>query len=325
VLEYFLLIAAYSGGHMRQTTIARRIQCSGIGLHSGKKATLTLRPASEETGIVFHVASPTGKKTIRPCADSVIATGLATTLGQNGASVSTVEHLLAALRGLAIDNVHVDVDGGEIPIMDGSAAPFAMLLAEAGTYEQNAPRKVYRIMQSIRYGREDKFISAEPYNGFSVDCAIVFPHPCIGAQRKKLDLTPRSFLQVAKARTFGFLQDVDMLKARGLALGGSLDNAVVLDERGVLNEEGLRYPDEFVRHKLLDFIGDMAMLPLPLQGRFTIYCSGHSLNNDFLRHISRPGSCCLETVTLGDERLVPFKQPARRHERGARLPALAAS
>ena len=310
---------------MLQTTIRQRIQCTGVGLHSGKKVKLTMRPAAEDTGIVFHVTTPMGKRDIRPSADAVIATGLATTLGKDGVAVSTVEHLLAALRGLSIDNIHIDVEGGEIPILDGSAAPFVMLLSEAGTHSQSAPRKVYRIKKSARFGQGDKFIKAEPYDGFYVDYTISFPHPSIGVQRRILDLTPQNFSQVAKARTFGFLQDVEMLKSRGLALGGSLDNAIVLDERGVVNEEGLRCPDEFVRHKLLDFIGDMAMLPLPLQGRFTVSCSGHGLNNEFLRHITASESLYLETVRLTGEPRQPLRQPARRPVEGSPAPVFAAS
>ncbi len=309
---------------MHQTTIKQRIQCTGVGLHSGKKVKLTLRPAAEDTGIVFHVATPMGKRDIRPAADAVIATGLATTLGKDGAAVSTVEHLLAALRGLSIDNVHIDVEGGEIPILDGSAAPFVMLFAEAGIHTQSLPRKVFRIKRTVRFGQGDKFIKAEPYDGFYVDYTIAFPHPSIGTQRKALNVTAQSFTQVSKARTFGFLRDVEMLKSRGLALGGSLDNAIVLDERGVVNEEGLRYSDEFVRHKLLDFIGDMAMLPLPLQGRFTVSCSGHALNNEFLRHITASEALYLETVKLGSDYSSPRYEPARQPVEGVRTPAFAA-
>lgn len=294
---------------MRQTTIMRTIECTGIGLHSGKKVKLSLRPAAENSGIVFHVSGPDGKREITPVPEAVIATGLATTLGKDGAAVSTVEHLLAALRGLGIDNVHVDAHGGEIPIMDGSAAPFVMLLSEAGIRPQSAPRKVLRIAREINFAQGDKRIKAEPYPGFYVDYSIDFPHPSIGKQRLALDLTPRSFSRVAKARTFGFLRDVEMLKERGLALGGSLENAVVLDERGVLNKEGLRHSDEFVRHKLLDFIGDMAMLPLPLQGRFTVSCSGHALNNEFLRHITAAVSPYLEEVQLEEGRAFAPRAP----------------
>ena len=297
---------------MLQTTIKQRIQCAGVGLHSGKKVKLTMRPAAEDTGIVFHVVTPMGTREIRPSADAVIATGLATTLGKNGAAVSTVEHLLAALRGLSIDNAHIDVEGGEIPILDGSAAPFVMLISEAGIHVQSARRKVCRIKKSTRFSSGGKLIAAEPYDGFSVDYTISFPHPSIGTQRRVLDLTPKSFSQIAKARTFGFLQDVEMLKSRGLALGGSLDNAIVLDERGVVNEDGLRCPDEFVLHKLLDFIGDMAMLPLPLQGRFTVSCSGHAFNNEFLRHITASESLYLETLRLEGESRAPLRRPLCR-------------
>ena len=308
---------------MHQTTIMQRVHCTGVGLHKGKKVKLTMRPAAEDTGIVFHVATAFGKRDIRPGADSVVDTGLATTLGKDGATVSTVEHLLAALRGLQIDNLHIDVEGDEIPILDGSAAPFVMLLSEAGIRAQIAPRKVLRIKKETRFCRDGKLIKAEPYNGFFVDCTVDFPHPAIGMQRMSLDVTPRSFSQVAKARTFGFLRDVEMLKSRGLALGGSLDNAVVLDERGVVNEGGLRYPDEFVRHKLLDFIGDMAMLPLPLQGKFTIERSGHAFNNEFLRHVSSAGALYLDTVTLGEERTSAPPRAAHRPVEGLPAPAFA--
>jgi UDP-3-O-[3-hydroxymyristoyl] N-acetylglucosamine deacetylase len=311
------------GGFMQQRTISKSVSCVGVGLHSGRKAAFALRPAAEDAGLVFHVATDGGKRTIVPSPDAVLATGLATTLGAEGAAVSTVEHLLAALRGLGVDNLHIDVEGGEIPILDGSASPFADLLAEAGIRTQAKARKVLRVKKTVEFCEDGKSIRAEPYAGFFIDCAIDFPHPCIGRQRIRLDLTPRNFARVAGARTFGFLRDVEALKERGLALGGSLDNAVVLDEQSVVNRDGLRYDDEFVRHKLLDFIGDMAVLPLPLQGRFTVCCSGHDLNNRFLRHIARPRAGFLERVTLGDGHERPASLPLPRPADGLPVRAFA--
>lgn len=284
---------------MNQTTVKKPIQCSGIGLHSGKMVTLTLRPAEENSGINFYIATPKGSQRISPRPDQVIATGLATTIGNADGSVSTVEHLLAAIRGLGIDNLRIDVHGGELPIMDGSAAPFVMLFKDAGLREQSAPRKVLRIKKPLSFQNGNKVISVEPYDGFRVEYTIDFAHPLIGVQTMTLEVTPESFSEISKARTFGFLHDVEALYARGLALGGSLDNSVVLDEHGVVNQEGLRYPDEFVRHKILDFIGDMAMIDLPLQGKFKVSCSGHALNNQFLRALNENREIYLEEVALG--------------------------
>ena len=285
---------------MTQTTISQSIECTGVGLHSGKTVRLGLRPAPENTGIVFHVKTPNGIREISPRPDIVTDTGLATTLGTGEARVSTVEHLLATIRGLGIDNIHIDAEGGEIPIMDGSAAPFVLLLSKAGITRQSAPRKVLRIKRHISFFRDDKSIEAFPHNGFAVEYSIKFPHRLIGSQKMRLELTPRTFAEVSRARTFGFLQEVEYLHSKGLALGGSLDNAIVLDECSILNKEGLRFADEFVRHKVLDFIGDMAMLNRPLQGRFVVSCSGHALNNEFLRTITANAHTYLETVTLAD-------------------------
>lgn len=284
---------------MHQTTIEKPIQCSGIGLHSGKMVTLTLRPAEANSGINFYIVTPGGSQRVSPRPDQVIATGLATTIGSAKGSVSTVEHLLAAIRGLGIDNLRVDVHGGELPIMDGSAAPFVLLLKNAGLKEQEAPRKVLRVKKPVSFQNGAKSISAEPHDGFLVDYTIDFAHPLIGVQNLTLEVTPQSFGEVAKARTFGFLHEVDAMRSRGLALGGSLDNSVVLDEHGVVNQEGLRYADEFVRHKILDFIGDMAMIDLPLQGKFKVSCSGHALNNQFLRTLNENRAIYLEEISLG--------------------------
>ena len=293
---------------MNQTTIAKSIECTGIGLHSGKAVRLGLRSAAENTGIVFHLRDGKTKKAIRlsPAPDAVIATGLATTLGgRDGARVATVEHLLAAVRGLGIDNIHIDTEGGEIPIMDGSAASFVMLLNNAGIVRQNAPRLFMRIKKPITFAHEGKSIIARPYAGFFVDYSIDFPHKLIGSQRKAMEITPQSFAAISRARTFGFLRDVEMMREKGLALGGSLDNAVVLDECGVVNQDGLRFPDEFVRHKILDFVGDMANLGLPLEGHFTVSRSGHGLNNEFLRTISANASMYLQEIIYA---------PVRREE-----------
>ncbi|MDL2210583.1 UDP-3-O-acyl-N-acetylglucosamine deacetylase [Desulfovibrio sp. OttesenSCG-928-O18] len=304
---------------MTQTTIRQSIECTGVGLHSGKTVHLGLRPASENTGIVFHVNTPSGVKEITPQPGIVTDTGLATTLGSGEARVATVEHLLAAIRGLGIDNIHIDVEGGEIPIMDGSAAPFVLLLKKAGVLLQSAPRRVYRIKKPVSFSRDGKSIEAFPHNGFCVEYTITFPHQLIGTQKMRLELTPRSFSQVARARTFGFLREVEYLHSKGLALGGSLDNAIVLDDCSILNKDGLRFDDEFVRHKLLDFIGDMAMLDRPLQGRFKVSCSGHALNNEFLRTITANAETYLENVTLADP--VPQAEPIKQIARsGGRVP-----
>ena len=303
-----------------QTTISQSIECTGIGLHSGKTVRLGLRPAPENTGIVFHIKTPDGIREISPRPDIVTDTGLATTLGVGDVRVSTVEHLLAAIRGLDIDNLHIDVEGGEIPIMDGSSAPFVLLLGKAGISRQNAPRKLLRIKKPVSLSRDGKSIEAFPYDGFAVEYSISFPHQIIGTQKMRLDLTPKTFAEVSRARTFGFLHEVEYLHSKGLALGGSLDNAIVLDECSVLNKEGLRFSDEFVRHKILDFIGDMAMLGTPLQGRFVVACSGHALNNEFLRTITANAHTYLEAVLFESPVRAPRRHAARTAPNAGRAP-----
>ncbi len=286
---------------MKQTTIYKSISCSGVGLHSGKMVQLTLHPAPENTGIAFDVHSSKGVTRICPEPKVVIATGLATTLGLNPkdeAKVATVEHLLAALRGLEIDNVIVEIKGGEVPIMDGSAASFIMLVRDAGIRKLSADREVVRITKPVTFSQDEKSIRALPYNGFKIDYTIEFPHPLIGKQHFSIELTPETFLEITKARTFGFRREVDYLHSNGLALGGSLDNAIVLDDYGIMNSDGLRYADEFVRHKVLDFVGDMAMFGKPLQGHFIVERSGHAVNNQFLRMLEENLALYAETVTL---------------------------
>ena len=298
---------------MNQTTIKQSVSCSGVGLHSGKLVKLTLYPAAEDTGIVFDSHGAKGVHRVEPSPQAAVGTGLATTLGVPGASAATVEHLLAALRGLEVDNIIVEIEGGEAPIMDGSAASFALLIRNAGLVRQSAPRRVARIARPATYEQDGKWIKAKPYNGLRIKYTIDFAHPLIGVQTFDLEITPATFMdEVAKARTFGFLREVEYLRQNNLALGGSLDNAVVLDDYAVLNEDGLRFPDEFVRHKMLDFIGDMALLGMPLQGSFEIYCSGHAVNNAFLRMLDENREYYLEEVELGETApYAPAQRPAR--------------
>lgn len=287
---------------MFQTTIKKSVSCSGIGLHSGKLVHLALMPAPEDTGVVFDIKTASGVHRVQPNPQAVIATGLATTLGMPGSSVATVEHLLGAIRGLEIDNIIIEISGGEVPIMDGSAASFVLLLKNAGLRRQKKERLVAKITRPLSFEDEGKWIKAYPHNGFRVNYTIDFAHPLIGVQNMDLEITPQSFTRsLAKARTFGFLKEVEFLNKQGLALGGSLDNAVVLDEYSVLNPDGLRYADEFVRHKIIDFVGDMAMLGLPLRGYFEVHCSGHALNNAFLRRLEENKNLYLEIAREGKE------------------------
>jgi UDP-3-O-[3-hydroxymyristoyl] N-acetylglucosamine deacetylase len=260
---------------------------------------LVLRPATEDTGVLFSLRNESGSTFLSPAPSLVVETGLATVLGDGHQTVATVEHLLAAVSGMGIDNIHIEVTGKELPIMDGSAASFVYLLKQAGLRKLDKPRTVMTVKKPIEFEQDGKYIKARPYNGFRVDYTIEFAHPIIGTQRMELEITPKNFVtEIAKARTFGFLKEVDYLHANGLALGGSLDNAIVLDEYGVLNAEGLRFKDEFVRHKLLDFVGDMAVMGAPLHGHFEVFASGHAMNNAFLRHLDENKDIYLEPVTL---------------------------
>lgn len=286
---------------MLQTTIHKTVRCTGTGLHSGKQVELTLRPAAEDTGILFSLESGAGRTFLTPKPELVVGTGLATTLGTGKESIATVEHLLAAVSALGIDNIHIEVSGTEVPIMDGSAASFVYLLNQAGLRRLGKARKVLAIKKPVTFEKDGKYIKAEPHTGYQIDYAIEFAHPAIGRQRMEMDVSPENFAaDLAKARTFGFLKEVEYLHANGLALGGSLDNAIVLDDYAVLNAEGLRFEDEFVRHKMLDFIGDMAVMGLPLMGRFEVFASGHEMNNVFLRYLAENRDEFLEEVTLGE-------------------------
>jgi len=299
---------------MLQTTIHKTVRCTGIGLHSGKQVEMVLRPAAANTGVLFSLKNGSGSTFLTPAPSLVVETGLATVLGNGSETVATVEHLLAAVSGMGIDNIHIEVTGRELPIMDGSAASFVYLLKQAGVRKLDAPRQVMAIKKALDFEKDGKYIKARPYNGFRVDYTIEFAHPMIGVQNMVMEVTPENFVsEIAKARTFGFLKEVDYLHANGLALGGSLDNAIVLDEYGVLNAEGLRYKDEFVRHKLLDFVGDMAVLGAPLQGHFEVFASGHAMNNMFLRHLDENRELYLEPRTL--EAPVVERQPERQRRR----------
>ena len=272
---------------MSQITLGKAVSCKGVSLHSGREVGMEFRPAPENSGIVFHIHAEDGVHLLSPRPEAVSTTELATTISDGRASVSTIEHVLAAIGGLAVDNVEVHVFGGEVPILDGSAREVVEALRSAGFVRQDAPRRVARIARECRLEKDGKSIIARPFDGFHVDYTIRFPHPVIGEQRFALDVTPESFAeQIAPARTFGFLKEVEYLHSKGLARGGSLDNVVVVGDEGVVNKEGLRFPDEFVRLKLLDFIGDMAMLGRPLLGSFTVSCSGHGHNNAFLRMVA---------------------------------------
>ncbi|WP_462323359.1 UDP-3-O-acyl-N-acetylglucosamine deacetylase [Desulfoplanes sp.] len=285
---------------MRQKTIKKTVQCSGVGLHSGKKLRLVMRPSGQDTGVVFQYMGEGGKRVFRPTPDRVVSTGLATTIGCDGRSIATVEHVLAAVAGLGIDNIVIEVHGDEIPIMDGSAASFVFLLRSAGIRKQAASKKVFRLKKRVDFEKDGKVIEAIPYDGFRVTYTIDFDHPLVGVQTMVFELSPESFLrEIAKARTFGFMKDVEMLQKNGLALGGSLENAVVLDEYGVVNPDGLRFGNELVRHKILDFIGDMHLIDYPLHGDFRVACSGHGHNNAFLRYLSDNRDYYLDEACLG--------------------------
>jgi UDP-3-O-[3-hydroxymyristoyl] N-acetylglucosamine deacetylase len=292
---------------LRQRTLKTKIKTTGVGLHSGARVELMLRPAAPDTGIVFHRVDLAQPVLLPADARHVGDTRLSSTLKRDGTSISTVEHVMSALAGLGIDNLHIDVAGPEIPIMDGSAAPFVFLLQSAGIVEQDAAKKYLRITAPVEVRDGDKWARFEPWNGFKLDFTIDFPHPMFGSENRQvvIDFAEHSYVrEVARARTFGFMQDVEALRAAGLGLGGSLQNAVVLDDFRVLNSEGLRYDNEFVKHKVLDAIGDLYLLGHPLIGQYTAFKSGHGLNNALARALlQRPDT--FEIVTFRAEDDVP--------------------
>jgi UDP-3-O-[3-hydroxymyristoyl] N-acetylglucosamine deacetylase len=266
--------------------LLRTVVVEGVGLHSGRAITLRLVPAPVNHGLVFVRTDLPARPSIPVRSEFVTDTALATTLGVEGAKVGTVEHLLAALSGMGIDNLRMELDGPEVPIMDGSAAPFTTCMAEAGLRHQGEPKTFLVIKRQVTVTDGDKYASFAPAKRFKIDCTIDFKHPLISDQQFTLEFSDRSFVRdVASARTFGFLRDVDKLRSMGLARGGSLENAVVVDEFSILNPEGLRFPDEFVRHKLLDALGDVALLGRPVIGALTAFKTGHALNQKLVAKV----------------------------------------
>lgn len=298
---------------IRQRTLKNVIRATGVGLHTGEKIYLTLRPAPVDTGIVFCRVDLDYVVQIPARPENVGDTRLSTTLVNGDVRISTVEHLLSAMAGLGIDNAYVDLSAAEVPIMDGSAGPFVFLIQSAGIEEQNAAKRFIRIKKPVEVTHEDKVARFVPFDGFKVGFTIEFNHPVFktDTQHSEIDFSTTSFVkEVSRARTFGFMHEIEQLRERQLALGGSLDNAVVLDDYRVLNEDGLRYRDEFVKHKILDAIGDLYLLGHSLIGAFDGFKSGHALNNELLRALIADETAW-EEVTFDDvnEAPISFLQP----------------
>lgn len=299
---------------IKQRTLKNVIRATGVGLHSGEMVYLTLKPAAPDTGIVFRRVDLDPVVEIHAKAENVGETALSTTLLEHNERVSTVEHLLSAFAGLGIDNALIELNAPEVPIMDGSAGPFVFLVQSAGIEEQDAAKKFLRIKKPILLEDGDKWASFEPFDGFKVSFTIDFQHPAFTGrpQQVDVDFSSTSFVrEVSRARTFGFMKDIEKLRENNLALGGSMDNAIVVDEDRVLNEDGLRYEDEFVRHKVLDAIGDLYLLGYSLIGSFKGHKSGHEVNNKLLRKLLAQEDAW-ELVTFEDDQDAPivFSRPA---------------
>ena len=300
---------------IKQRTLKNIIRATGVGLHTGEKVYLTLRPAAADTGVVFRRVDLDQPVEIEAKATNVGDTTLSTTLVNGEVRVSTVEHLLSALAGMGIDNAYIDLNAPEVPIMDGSAGPFVFLIQSAGIEEQNAPKRFIRIKRNITVEDDDKWVRFEPFDGFKVGFAIDFDHPAFKEdyQAAEVDFSTTSFVkEVSRARTFGFMSQIETLRDNNLALGGSLDNAVVVDDYRILNEDGLRYVDEFVKHKILDSIGDLYLLGHSLIGAFSGHKSGHALNNKLLCTLLEQKDAW-EEVTFADPKDAPisFVQPVK--------------
>lgn len=292
---------------LRQRTLKSEISATGVGLHSGLKVYMTLKPAPADHGIVFKRTDLVPAVLIPAAAHLVCDTSLCTALAHDGARVATVEHLMSAFAGLGIDNCVVELSSAEVPIMDGSAGPFIFLIQSAGIQEQAAPKRFIRIKKTVEVKEGDKWARIEPHNGFKIGFNIEFDHPAIAANASKLslDFTKTSFVrEVSRARTFGFMRDIELLRGRNLALGGSMANAIVLDDYRVLNEDGLRYDSEFVRHKILDAVGDLYLLGKPILGAVSAHKSGHALNNKLARALKAQPHAW-EEVSFSDVGLAP--------------------
>jgi len=298
-----------------QRTLSTPITCQGIGLHSGAKVTLTLLPAPEDHGVVFVRTDLPEKVAIPARSQHVVDTSLATTLGRDGVRVGTVEHLLAAITGLGVDNLRVEVDGPEVPIMDGSAAPFAYLIRTAGIRVQEAPKSFVVIKKPVTVVDGEKEATLRPARCFKVSCTIDFKHPLISDQVYELEFSDRNFArEISRARTFGFLRDVEMLKKMGLARGGSLDNAIVVDEFSILNPDGLRFPDGFVRHKILDAIGDISLFGHPVIGHLKVHKTGHALNHKLVEKVlSDPAHYVVVAARKRDVERLDLRLPDLAH------------
>lgn len=293
---------------IRQRTLKNVIRATGVGLHTGEKVYLTLRPAAPNTGIVFRRIDLDPAVEVTACCENVSDTRLSTTLERDNVKITTVEHLMSAFAGLGVDNAYVDLTAAEVPIMDGSAGPFVFLVQSAGIEEQAALKKFIRVKKKVSLEEGDKWAKFETFDGFKVSFGIDFEHPIFSnsTQEASVDFSTTSFVkEISRARTFGFMQDLEALREVGLARGGSLDNAIVMDSYHILNDDGLRYEDEFVKHKILDAIGDLYLLGHPLIGAFSAYKSGHALNNRLLRLLLAQTDAW-ELVSFDDAKDAPF-------------------
>ncbi|HEY6642305.1 UDP-3-O-acyl-N-acetylglucosamine deacetylase [Povalibacter sp.] len=305
---------------LRQRTLKNSIRATGVGLHSGKKVLMVVKPAPPDTGVIFRRTDLDPVIDVPACAENVGETTLGTTLIKGDSRVSTIEHLMSAFAGLGIDNAYVELSAEEVPIMDGSAGPFVFLLQSAGVEEQAAPKRFARILQPIQVEEGDKWARFTPYNGFKVNFEIEFNHPIFKKrdQTATMDFSSTSFLrEISRARTFGFMRDLEFMRSKNLALGGTMENAIVLDDTRVLNEEGLRYEDEFVKHKILDAIGDLYLLGRGILAEFSGFKSGHALNNRLLRKLIATPDAWEQVTFEGNEQSPISYMPATALAAGA--------